>query len=132
MNTRRLTGLLHDSRNLAWVVRVCTALVRASGIVLVASLAAVIVDAMFGLSVAGLVSLDVLLIVVAVFGVGMVIRRLLQFSADERRTAVQIEQRLGLTDSRLINAVEVFLFSRTIKPIEILFKNGKTIALMNV
>ena len=73
------------------------------GVWVMALMAAILIDAVVGLSVSGLVFLDVLIVGTGLGCLGYVVRIWLMQQPDARRTARLFEQRLEMTDSRLIN-----------------------------
>jgi hypothetical protein len=74
---------------------------------LVAGLAAVFIDALFGLNAAALRTIDGLLIAGAIGAVLYVLRAATRDSYHPRRIARMLESAMNITDSRLINAVDL-------------------------
>ncbi len=75
-------------------------------VLLAAGLAALAVDAVLGLYPSGLIAIDVLLLGLFLVAAGYIARQSWRNRFNPRRVARQIELRLGLLNSRLINSVD--------------------------
>ena len=107
MSRDEVHALLHRSSRLMLAVDLACISVRAMCVLLAALLLASAVDAVLGLRPWGLIALDVLLIAVAATGLVYVLALLPRGRHHARRAAVMVEQRLGIADSLLINAVDL-------------------------
>ncbi|MDA0659102.1 MAG: hypothetical protein O3C60_09665 [Planctomycetota bacterium] len=85
---------------------------QTAGILLGGSLVAISIDAVVALRPGGLIVLDVVLLGLAMALVVRLVRVLQQHRYNPRRTARWIEERLGIGDNSLINAVEFWLAPR--------------------
>lgn len=106
MKGEHLTALLRATGRLTLLVEVGRALALAAAVLLAAGLAALGLDAVAALSAAGLIAVDMLLLLLLAGALGFVTRQGIRHRANARRTARQVELKLGLTDNRLINAVD--------------------------
>ncbi|MBI1370576.1 MAG: hypothetical protein GC162_18215 [Planctomycetes bacterium] len=86
-------------------------MLRAAGLVTAALmgafLLAVAIDALMGLESWGLIGLDALLIATAGAATAYLMRSAMRHGYDRRRIARLVEERLGLADNRLINAIDM-------------------------
>ncbi len=107
MNHDSLNNLLRSTARLVRLHVAMRAAARGLSLIVVALLVAVAVDAMFALPVAGLVMVDVILISLALGALGYVLLQTASARFDRQRTARHIEDRLELSQSDLINAVQL-------------------------
>jgi len=107
MTADRLFALLRRTSRLTLLAQVARAACAVVGLLLAAGLAAVLFDAVMSLQPWGLIAVDVLLLALVVAGTAYVSLQAARHWFDARRTARLLEERLGITDSRLINAVEL-------------------------
>ncbi len=103
------TALDNTLRATARLVRLHVAMraaARSVTAIIIALLLAVALDAMLGLPMIGLIIVDVLLLLVMLGAVGFVVLQVACEKFDRQRTARMIEDRLELSRSDLINAVQ--------------------------
>ena len=97
-------------RRTGWLtltIEVVRAACRVLCVLLAAGLAALAIDAVLGLYPVGLIAVDVLLVGLLFAAAGYIAWQSWRNRFDPRRIARQIERRLGLVDSRLINSVDL-------------------------
>jgi hypothetical protein len=107
MSYAHLPLLLRRAGWLTLTVEVVRAACGTLGVLLVAGLLALAIDAVLGLYPAGLIAIDILLLGLVVLAAGYIGRQVWRNRFNARRVARQIELRLGLLDSRLINSVDL-------------------------
>jgi hypothetical protein len=106
MSYAHLPSLLRRTGWLTLTVEVARATCGAFCFLLATVLAALAIDAVLGLYPAGLIAVDVLILCLFLSAAGYIASRFWRNRYNPRRVARQIEQRLGLLDSRLINSVD--------------------------
>jgi hypothetical protein len=106
MSYAHLPSLLRRTGWLTLTLEIVRALCGTVCILLAAVLAALAIDAVLGLYPSGLIAVDLLLVVLLVAAAAYVVRQMWRNRFNPRRVARQIEMRLGLLDSRLINSVD--------------------------
>jgi len=106
MNTPRLQSVLRRTARSVLIAETLRCVCAAAAIVVGSTLIAIAVDALLGLTAAGLITLDLLLIALGAAAALYITDRLRRQRYNPRRIARLIETRLGLSDSRLINAVD--------------------------
>jgi hypothetical protein len=89
------------------VVEVLRALAAVVGTLLLIGLLALLIDALFGLHTWGLIAVDLAFILLLLVAGWYTLRAALRNLFNPRRVARQIEERLGIRDSGLINSVEL-------------------------
>lgn len=107
MSYAHLPILLRRTSWLTLAVEVARAVFGTVGVLLAAGLAALAIDAVFGLYPAGLIAVDGLIVCLMLAAAGFVASQFWRNRFDPRRMARQIEQRLAIQDSRLINSVDL-------------------------
>jgi hypothetical protein len=106
MSYAHLPSLLRRTGWLTLALEVVRAFCGTVCILLAAGLAALAIDAVLGLYPSGLITVDVLLLGLLLAAAAYVVRQMWRNRFNPRRVARQIELRLGLLDSRLINSVD--------------------------
>ncbi len=107
MTTLHIDQLIQRTGRSLWWSRITTATLTMASVVFTAVLLAVLLDAEFGFNLYGLLALDALLIVVAAIAAWPVIQRARHNKSRHRGVALTIEDRLGIPDNQLINAVDL-------------------------
>jgi hypothetical protein len=107
MSYGHLPLLLRRAGWLTLTVEVVRAVCGTLGVLLAAGLAALGIDAVLGLYPAALIAVDVVLLGIFLLAAGYIGRQAWRNRFNPRRVARQIELRLGLLDSRLINSVDL-------------------------
>ena len=107
MSYAHLPILLRRTGWLTLAVEVVRAAFATIGVLLAAGLAALAIDAVFGLYPAGLIAVDGLIGCLLLAAAGFVGSQFWRNRFNPRRVARQIELRLGVQDSRLINSVDL-------------------------
>ncbi len=107
MTSPNLEQLLARTRRSLMIADVVRCLLRAWAVVLLAFIAAVLIDAGYGLPGSGLLLLDAALLAALVYALIPLVGRLVHGPINKRHTAVYLEQHLGITDNRLINALDL-------------------------
>ncbi|QNN21256.1 hypothetical protein HED60_02895 [Planctomycetales bacterium ZRK34] len=106
MNTPQLNTMLRRTGRQDRTAAVTRGFGFGAAVVLAAGLIAIVLDALLGLNTLGLIALDLLLLALIITAVVQLSRLIRHHRYDARRIARLIEQRLGLTHSDLINAVD--------------------------
>jgi hypothetical protein len=106
MSYAHLPSLLRRTGWLTQTIEVARAVCGAFCVLLAAGLAALAVDAVLGLYPSGLIAVDVLILCLFLAAAGYIARQYWRNRFNPRRVARQIESRLGLLDSQLINSVD--------------------------
>lgn len=106
MNTTRLNQTLHKAHRAKLTTDLLRAAALAVAVLCGAVLAAVLIDAAFGLATAALIVSNAAIVGLAMFGVVFIVRTALRNRFDARRIARYIEDRAGDGGSHLINAVD--------------------------
>lgn len=106
MNTTRLNQTLHKAHRAKLTTDLLRAAALAIAVLCGAVLAAVLIDAAFGLATAALIIGNAAIVGLALFGVVFIVRTALRNRFDARRIARYVEDRAGDGGSHLINAVD--------------------------
>lgn len=107
MTTAQMDQLIQRTGRSLWRTGVAASLLAMVSLVAAAVLAVIVIDAVFGLNVYGLLALDGVLLGLIGVAAGSVIHRGRQNQAQRRRVAMTIEDRLDIPDNRLVNAVDL-------------------------
>lgn len=113
MRSHFLSRLLRDTARLVLLTETSRAILWTLGSLLVVGLLALLIDAVLALGVWGLVTVDVALLGLMVAAVVYVVVQACRHFFNPRRIARLLEERAGIRDSRLINAVEFAESERT-------------------
>ncbi|MEK6233682.1 MAG: hypothetical protein N2C14_03135, partial [Planctomycetales bacterium] len=108
-------GLTHLLWSVSWLTMITETgrtLFLGGVVLLTAGMTALILDALLALPVAALIVVDLLAVGLLLVAAWLVVRVARANRHDPRRAARLIEQRLNLTDNRVINAVDLALSSR--------------------
>lgn len=106
MSYAHLPSLLRRTGWITLMLEVARAACGVFCVLLAAGLAALALDAVLGLYPVGLIAVDVLILCLLLAAAGYIGWQFLRNRFNARRIARQIELRLGLSDSRLINSVD--------------------------
>jgi hypothetical protein len=106
-NRSTLWNLLRRSGRLMMLAQVTRATGVAFAVFLGAILTAIILDAVFALRPVWLMIVDAALLIIAAFATAYIARQVYRNSFNARHVARLIEERVGIRDSRLINAVDL-------------------------
>lgn len=113
MRSHFLARLLRDTGRIVLLAETSRAIFWMLGALLAVGLLALLTDAVFALGAIGLVAIDLAMVGVAVAAIVYVFRQAYQHFFNPRRVARLLEERAGIPDSRLINAVEFSESQRT-------------------
>jgi hypothetical protein len=112
----RLTDYLRRTNRLRMLAETFRAVCLAIAALLVFALLLIFVDAVLGFDSWGRVLIDVVGGVLGVYSLVFIIRQFAGNQFEPRRTARMVEERLGVTDSRFINAVDLANSPETSSP----------------
>ena len=127
MNNSLLERLKRINRRVQYT-EALSAFLSALATLIVFLLLAVAIDVIFGLPTWGLITLDIILTIVFIYGLSWVTNAIRNYRFDPRRTARLVEQRTGLNQNELINAVDLNATSDKQGLLQLIAKTSDTTA----